>query len=78
MPSQTSASKAYTRRRWLFITAVGVQLLVACISIVLMTSVRVVVGGESLWSKGFNAAALHLNQYAETGNTQDFWISRMR
>lgn len=72
MPSQTSASKAYTRRRWLFITAVGVQLLVACISIVLMTSVRVVVGGESLWSKGFNAAALHLNQYAETGNTQDF------
>lgn len=72
MPNPPPASKAYTQRRWLFISAVGVQLLVACSSIVLMASVRVVMGGESLWSKGFNTAALHLHHYAETGNTQDF------
>jgi diguanylate cyclase (GGDEF)-like protein/PAS domain S-box-containing protein len=71
MPHST-ISKTYTWRRWIFISAVAVQLLVASSSIALMSSVRVVVSGESLWSKGFSSAVMHLQRYAETGNLQDY------
>lgn len=71
MPPST-ISKTYTWRRWIFISAVAVQLLVASSSIALMSSVRVVVSGESLWSKGFSSAVMHLQRYAETGNPQDY------
>lgn len=66
------SGKLYIWRRWLFISAVAVQLLVAAISILLMSSVRVVVTGESLWSKGFYAAFMHLQRYAETGAAQEY------
>lgn len=72
MPSHHLASTKYTWRRWLFICAVAVQLAVAGGSILLMSSVRVIVSGESLWSKGLSAALLHLQRYAETGVPQDF------
>lgn len=68
----STISKTYTWRRWIFISAVAVQLLVASSSIALMSSVRVVVSGESLWSKGFSSAVMHLQRYAETGNLQDY------
>ncbi|WP_312565898.1 EAL domain-containing protein [Comamonas sp.] len=71
MPNST-ISKTYKWRRWIFISAVAVQLLVASGSIALMSSVRVVVSGESLWSKGLAAAVMHLQRYAETGNPKDY------
>lgn len=72
MPSRILTSRPYRWRRWLFISAVAVQLLVASASIVLMSSVRVVVSGESLWSKGLYAAFVNLHKYAETGAMQDY------
>ena len=65
-------SKPYKWRRWLFISAVAVQLMVAIASIILMSSVRVVVSGESLWSKGVYAAFMHLQRYAEAGDTKEY------
>ena len=72
MHPSTNTSKPYRWHRWLFISAVAVQLLVAIASILLMSSVRAVVSGESLWSKGLNAAFIHLHQYAQTGDPKDF------
>ena len=46
MTGHTPSSRIHPWRRWLFIVAVAVQLLVACASIVLISSVRVVVTGE--------------------------------
>ncbi|MEG0787505.1 MAG: PAS domain S-box protein, partial [Comamonas sp.] len=72
MSNRLLTSKHYKWRRWLFISAVAVQLLVASASIVLMSSVRVVVSGESLWSKGLYVAFSNLHQYADTGAAQDY------
>lgn len=65
-------TKPYKWRRWLFISAVAVQLIVAIASILLMSSVRVVVSGESLWSKGLYGALMHLQRYAEVGTPQEY------
>lgn len=72
MASNIITSNSYKWRRWLFICAVAVQLIVASGSIVLISAVRVVVSGESLWSKGFSASLMHLQRYAETGAEQDY------
>jgi diguanylate cyclase (GGDEF)-like protein len=72
MPGTSLTSKPYKWRRWLFISAVAVQLVVAITSILLMSSVRVVVSGESLWSKGLYAAFMHLQRYAEVGSHQEY------
>ena len=72
MSNRLLTSKHYKWRRWLFISAVAVQLLVASASIVLMSSVRVVVSGESLWSKGLYVAFSNLHQYADSGAAQDY------
>lgn len=72
MLGNTPTTKPYKWRRWLFISAVAVQLLVAVTSILLMSSVRAVVSGESLWTKGLYAAFMHLQRYADEGNPQDF------
>lgn len=66
------SSKLYTWRRWLFISAIAVQFLVAAASILLISSIRVVVSGESLWSKGLYAGLMHLERYAETGSAQAY------
>ena len=72
MPGRTMTSKPHKWRRWLFISAVAVQLVVAITSILLMSSVRAVVSGESLWSKGVYAAFMHLQRYAETGASHEY------
>lgn len=72
MTSTKAAPPPREWRRWAFICAVLVQLMVACISIMLMSALRVVVGGESLWSKGLHEALIHLTAYADKGNPQAF------
>ena len=72
MNKNNSNSWPYPWHRWLLISAVAVQLLVASSSIVLMSSVRALVGGESLWSKGLSASFLYLNHYADTGDIADY------
>ncbi len=65
-------SKTYQWRRWLFISAVAIQLLVAIASIVLLSAVRIVISGESLWAKGMHAAVMHLQRYATTAAPQEY------
>lgn len=72
MPNEQLPPHPFKWRRWLFISAVAVQLCVAIFSILLISSVRVVVSGESLWSKGVYAALVHLNRFAETGSPRDY------
>lgn len=72
MTSNPAKSNGREWRRWVFITAVVVQLLVACASLMLMSAVRVFVTGESLWSKGMHSAVVQLNRYAKTGAEHDF------
>lgn len=67
-----SQNKTYKWRRWLFISAVAIQLMVAIASIVLLSAVRIVVSGESLWAKGMHAAVMHLQRYATTAAPQEF------
>ena len=67
-----SQNKTYKWRRWLFISAVAIQLTVAIASIVLLSAVRIVVSGESLWAKGMHAAVMHLQRYATTAAPQEF------
>lgn len=71
IPHSPNTSKPHLWQRWLFICALAVQLLVASASITLMSSLRIVVGGESLWSKGISAALINLNKYAQTGSAID-------
>lgn len=57
---------------WPFLlTTVGCVLL-ALLSMQLMSAGRAYVGGESLWSKGQKNAVLHLGEYALTCNPQDY------
>ncbi|MGN1055692.1 MAG: putative bifunctional diguanylate cyclase/phosphodiesterase [Comamonas sp.] len=71
--TDTTASKPdLLRRRWLFIGAVVLQMALAIASIATMSSVRALVGGESLWSKGFFSALTHLHRFAESGVPQDY------
>ena len=65
-------SRPYIWRRWVFIGAVMVQLIMAAISILLMSCVRTLVSGESLWSKGAASAGMHLHYYAESGAPEDY------
>lgn len=72
MSHSNASNKAFTWRRWIFIGAVALQLMVAAGSILLLSSIRVVVSGESLWSKGLYAAVTHLERYAESGEPQQY------
>lgn len=68
----TASSKTYQWRRVLFISAVVAQLILVTGSIALISSMRVLISGESLWSKGLSASFMHLRRYADTGALQDF------
>lgn len=72
MIDRPTPGKSAPWRRGLFISAVAVQFLVAALSILLMSSVRIVISGESLWSKGLYAGFMHLQRYAETGSPQEY------
>lgn len=56
----------------MFACIVGLQLLVAVISIDLMSAVRAYVTGESLYSKGQKDAQVHLMNYAESHLEEDY------
>lgn len=72
MPAHAITGEKYKWKRWLFIYAVVLQFLLAAGSIYLMSSVRVLVSGESLWSKGLSASLVHLQRYAETGSPAEY------
>ena len=55
-----------------FAFIVGLQLLVTVISIDMLSAVRSYVTGESLFSKGQKDAQLHLIEYAEDHNENDY------
>ncbi len=55
-----------------FIGIVAVQLLVAIVSIDVMSAVRAYVTGESLYSKGQKDAHIHLMEYAEHFRDEDY------
>ena len=64
------------RRSWpvltVFIGIVAVQLLVAVISIDVMSAVRAYVTGESLYSKGQKDAHINLVEYSEHFRDEDY------
>ena len=74
--SVASVARLRRRRSWpvltVFTCIVGLQLLVAVISIDLMSAVRAYVTGESLYSKGQKDAHIHLIDYAEHHREQDY------
>jgi len=55
-----------------FVGIVALQVLVAAISIDLLSSVRAYVTGESLYSKGQKDAQIYLLDYAEYGREEDY------
>ena len=71
MPMHSLKNTASRWQQWLFIGALALQMLVACSSIVLLTSVRIVATGESIWSKSLATAVTHLDDYAQRGLAQD-------
>jgi PAS domain S-box-containing protein len=70
------AHRSGRRRSWpvltVFICIVTVQLLVAVISIDVMSAVRAYVTGESLYSKGQKDAHINLVEYAEHFRDEDY------
>jgi hypothetical protein len=50
---------------WPFIAVVLFQVLLGCISLYVLSAVRVYVAGESLWSKGQKDAIYYLTLYAD-------------
>ena len=76
LPLLDSLRRRVHGRSWpvlsVFISIVGLQLLVTVLSIDLMSAVRSYVTGESLYSKGQKDAQLHLINYAETQREQDY------
>ena len=64
------------RRSWpvvtVFVCIVGLQLMVAAISIDVLSSVRSYVTGESLYSKGQKDAQIFLLDYAESHREEDY------
>lgn len=50
---------------WPFIAVVLFQALLGCVSLYVLSAVRVYVGGESLWSKGQKDAIYYLTLYAD-------------
>ena len=71
-----SKPPARRRRSWpvvtVFVGIVGFQVLVAAISIDLLSAVRSYVTGESLYSKGQKDAQIHLIDYAEYHREEDY------
>ena len=57
---------------WPFLLTIAGGLLLALMSMELMSAGRAYVSGESLWSKGQKNAVLHLGEYALTCNPVDF------
>ncbi len=55
-----------------FVLITLVQMLVASVSLSVLSDVRAYVGGESLWSKGQKDAIYYLALYAETGDDRYF------
>jgi len=71
-----SKPPARRRRSWpvvtVFVGIVSFQVLVAAISIDLLSAVRSYVTGESLYSKGQKDAQIHLIDYAESHREEDY------
>lgn len=57
---------------FVFVSIVALQVLVATLSISLLSSVRAYVAGESLYSKAQKDALLHLSAYASSSNEADY------
>src|SRR5262249_6209320 len=55
-----------------FGTVIGLQVLVAALSIDLLSAVRAYVTGESLYSKGQKDAQIHLLDYADFEREEDY------
>jgi PAS domain S-box-containing protein len=72
----TKRERQRARRSWPVLTVfgciVGLQLLVAVISIDVMSAVRAYATGESLYSKGQKDAQIHLIAYAESRREEDY------
>src|SRR5437870_7133672 len=75
-PTLRPSSKRESRRSWpvlvVFACIVGFQVLVAVISIDLLSAVRAYVTGESLYSKGQKDAQIYLLDYAEYHRDEDY------
>ena len=76
MPGVKRERQRAGRRSWPVLTVfgciVGLQLLVAVISIDVMSAVRAYATGESLYSKGQKDAQIHLIAYAERRDEEDY------
>ena len=57
---------------WPFLAVVAVLMLVAYISMDLLSAIRAFVGGESLWSTAQKEVVYHLNNYAITHSQADY------
>src|SRR5262249_26570400 len=67
---------AHRRRSWsimaVFAAVIALQVLVAVLSIDLLSAVRAYVAGESLYSKGQKDAQIHLLDYADFQREEDY------
>jgi diguanylate cyclase (GGDEF)-like protein/PAS domain S-box-containing protein len=66
--SSGSASRQLFKVIWPLLLVVVFLMVLAAVSLSVMSSVRAYIGGESFWSKGQKDAVLYLNLYAQTGD----------
>lgn len=64
-------------RTWPFVLVVCLQLLLATVSIYVLASARIIVAGESMWSKAQKEAIFHLDRYATQGDEEAYQAFRL-
>ena len=69
--SQTFKSGQFLQRVWPFVMLVLVLMLTAGTSLYLLSAVRGLTNGESLWSKAQKDAIYYLSRYADEGKSRD-------
>ncbi|MDH0049825.1 EAL domain-containing protein [Comamonas terrigena] len=67
-----SQARSLLARTWLFVLAICLQLLLATASIYLLSGTRIIVAGESTWSKAQKDAILYLDRYAAQGDEEAY------
>src|SRR5947209_15043869 len=60
--------RALLRATLPFLIVIGLQTILATVSVEALSYVRAYVGGESLWTKGQKDAIYHLSLYAQSGD----------
>lgn len=67
-----SQARSLLARTWPFVLAIGLQLLLATASIYLLSGTRIIVAGESTWSKAQKDAIFYLDRYAAQGDEEAY------